>query len=150
MGLLGWRRATAARGERPAPLRRAGDGEAAFAQVRSDPQAGCLHGFPGGRGTHALSITRRELHDRMPLRVAVAGMAAELAPAGTGRGAPGPGRAIRVCATLLPHRLVCRRSALATTETEDRLMASAAIMGLSNRPDTGYSRPAAMGTPSAL
>ena len=37
-----------------------------------------------------------------------------------------------------------------TTDTEDRLMASAAIIGLSSRPNAGYSRPAATGTPSAL
>jgi hypothetical protein len=42
------------------------------------------------------------------------------------------------------------RSALATTDTELRLIASAAIIGLSSRPVSGYSTPAAIGTPSAL
>ncbi len=36
------------------------------------------------------------------------------------------------------------------TDTLDRLMAAAAIMGDSIRPKNGYSTPAAMGTPSAL
>ncbi len=43
-----------------------------------------------------------------------------------------------------------RRSALATTETELRLIASAAIIGLNSRPVNGYSTPAAIGTPNAL
>ena len=43
-----------------------------------------------------------------------------------------------------------RRSALAITETELRLMAALAIIGLSKRPKTGYSKPAATGTPSTL
>ncbi len=42
------------------------------------------------------------------------------------------------------------RSALLTTDTDDRLMAAAAMMGESNSPNTGYSTPAATGTPSAL
>lgn len=41
-------------------------------------------------------------------------------------------------------------SALAITETELRLMAALAIIGLSRIPNTGYSTPAAIGTPSAL
>jgi len=43
-----------------------------------------------------------------------------------------------------------RRSALATTETELRLIASAAIIGLSSSPVAGYNAPAATGTPNAL
>lgn len=43
-----------------------------------------------------------------------------------------------------------RRSALVMTDTELKLIAAAAIMGLSNRPKIGYSTPAAIGTPSAL
>jgi len=43
-----------------------------------------------------------------------------------------------------------RRSALLTTDTDDKLIASAAIIGLSNRPKTGYSTPAAIGTPMLL
>ena len=42
------------------------------------------------------------------------------------------------------------RNALATTDTELRLIASAAIIGLSSRPKAGYSTPAATGTPMAL
>jgi hypothetical protein len=39
---------------------------------------------------------------------------------------------------------------LPITETEERLMAAAAIMGLRSRPVTGYRTPAAMGTPRLL
>ena len=42
------------------------------------------------------------------------------------------------------------RSALATTDTELRLIANAAIIGLSSGPPNRYSTPAAIGTPSAL
>lgn len=51
-----------------------------------------------------------------------------------------------------PHHALTRRrrSALPTTETELKLMAAAAIMGLSNMPKKGYRAPAAIGTPSAL
>jgi len=43
-----------------------------------------------------------------------------------------------------------RRRAFVTTETELRLIAAAAMTGLSSRPNTGYSTPAAIGTPAAL
>ncbi len=36
------------------------------------------------------------------------------------------------------------------TETELKLIAAAAIIGLSNKPKTGYSTPAAIGTPTVL
>jgi hypothetical protein len=36
------------------------------------------------------------------------------------------------------------------TETEEKLMAAPAIMGLRRMPKNGYSAPAAMGTPTAL
>ncbi len=42
------------------------------------------------------------------------------------------------------------RSAFPITETELKLIAAAATIGLSNIPVTGYSTPAASGTPSAL
>ena len=42
------------------------------------------------------------------------------------------------------------RSALATTLTEDSAIAAAAIIGDSRMPNTGYSTPAAIGTPAAL
>ena len=52
---------------------------------------------------------------------------------------------------LFPYsRTVRRRRALPITETELRLMAAAAIIGLSRSPNTGYSTPAATGTPSVL
>ena len=45
----------------------------------------------------------------------------------------------------------CRnRSEFVITETELKLIAAAATMGLSRRPKTGYSTPAAIGTPSEL
>ncbi len=43
-----------------------------------------------------------------------------------------------------------RRSELPITDTELKLMAAAAIIGLSSSPNTGYSTPAAIGTPSEL
>ena len=42
------------------------------------------------------------------------------------------------------------RSALAMTDTELKLMAALAIIGLSSIPSTGYNTPAAIGTPNAL
>ena len=45
---------------------------------------------------------------------------------------------------------VRNRSALPITDTELKLMAAAAIMGESRIPNTGYSTPAAMGTPAEL
>lgn len=42
------------------------------------------------------------------------------------------------------------RSALPMTDTDERLIAAAASMGLSSHPKKGYSTPAAMGTPSVL
>lgn len=43
-----------------------------------------------------------------------------------------------------------KRNALLITETELKLIAAAAIIGLSNSPVNGYRTPAAMGTPSTL
>ena len=43
-----------------------------------------------------------------------------------------------------------KRKALVMTETELRLMASAAIIGDNSQPVNGYSSPAASGTPSEL
>ena len=49
------------------------------------------------------------------------------------------------------HNLTLRsRSALAMTDTELKLIAAAAIMGLNSRPKNGYRIPAAMGTPAVL
>jgi hypothetical protein len=42
------------------------------------------------------------------------------------------------------------RRLLAITDTELKLIAAAAIIGLSSRPKNGYSTPAAIGTPRAL
>ena len=41
-------------------------------------------------------------------------------------------------------------SALPMTDTDDKLMAAAAIIGLSSSPKVGYSKPAAIGMPMAL
>lgn len=55
-----------------------------------------------------------------------------------------------------PHQLAMSRrilpilKALAKTETEDRLIASAAIIGESQTPVIGWSTPAAIGMPRAL
>ncbi len=43
-----------------------------------------------------------------------------------------------------------RRSALAMTDTELNVMAALAIIGLRSTPNTGYSTPAATGTPRTL
>src|SRR6266511_575707 len=43
-----------------------------------------------------------------------------------------------------------RRLALPTTDSEDKAIAPAAIIGLSSSPNTGYSTPAAMGMPTVL
>lgn len=43
-----------------------------------------------------------------------------------------------------------RRSALVMTDTELRLMAAAAIIGLRSNPKNGYRTPAAIGIPRAL
>ena len=49
------------------------------------------------------------------------------------------------------NRIVLKRSALATTDTELKLMAAAAIIGLRRRwGEIGYKMPAAIGTPRAL
>ncbi len=49
------------------------------------------------------------------------------------------------------HNLAARsRSAFVITETELKLMAAAAIMGFSSRPNAGKSTPAASGTPTTL
>lgn len=42
------------------------------------------------------------------------------------------------------------RSALPITETDEKLIASAAISGLKGQPTTGYNTPAAIGIPSVL
>ena len=47
-------------------------------------------------------------------------------------------------------RAVRKRSALPITDTDERLIASAAISGLKSHPVIGYNTPAASGTPSAL
>ena len=43
-----------------------------------------------------------------------------------------------------------KRSAFVMTDTDDRLIANAAIIGDNNQPVNGYNTPAASGTPSAL
>src|SRR5579883_2598321 len=56
-------------------------------------------------------------------------------------------------ARLIPfayRRIRRSRRAFPTTDTELKLIAAAAMTGLSSRPKNGYSTPAAIGTPSAL
>jgi len=49
------------------------------------------------------------------------------------------------------HKALLRNlKALPITETDDRLIAAAAIIGLSNIPNQGYNIPAARGTPKPL
>lgn len=49
-----------------------------------------------------------------------------------------------------PDQLARKRRAFATTETDERLIASAAIIGESSSPVQGHRTPAAIGTPRAL
>jgi len=56
----------------------------------------------------------------------------------------------RTSVNQLYSRTLRNRSAFPMTETELKLMAAAAIMGLKSRPKDGYRTPAAMGTPNAL
>jgi hypothetical protein len=57
-----------------------------------------------------------------------------------------------LCERLFRYGLTAARSrrAFVITDTDERLMASAAIIGDSSQPVIGYNRPAARGTPRAL
>jgi hypothetical protein len=64
---------------------------------------------------------------------------------------------MKVMAGIIPssergtYRSTClRRSAFVITETELKVIAALARMGLSNRPKKGYSAPAAIGIPIEL
>src|SRR5665647_2483691 len=48
------------------------------------------------------------------------------------------------------NHLILKRSAFAITDTELKLIAAAAIIGLSKIPNTGNNTPAAIGTPRKL
>jgi hypothetical protein len=64
---------------------------------------------------------------------------------------PGGTRGVGADITWNPHNLMCRnRRAFVITETELKVMAALAKIGLSNMPKKGYSTPAATGTPTAL
>lgn len=52
--------------------------------------------------------------------------------------------------TVIDYVSLRSRSALPMTDTDDRLIAKAAISGLKSHPKIGYSTPAAMGIPRAL
>lgn len=67
------------------------------------------------------------------------------------RAIPGARRPERSEYPPMGHRVTRRRrNALAITETELKLIAAAAIIGLRSTPKNGYSTPAAIGTPAAL
>ena len=73
-------------------------------------------------------------------------------PASAGEGlfsAPSPAPRERVGVRAY-SRTVLRRSALPITLTDDSAIAAAAITGDNRIPNTGYSTPAAIGTPAAL
>jgi hypothetical protein len=53
-------------------------------------------------------------------------------------------------ARILYMRVIRSRSALPITETELKLIAAAAMMGLKRIPKAGYSTPAATGIPTTL
>jgi len=67
-----------------------------------------------------------------------------------------PGFPRKIVLTFAPFTLIYAssifrsRKALLITETELRLIAAAASIGLSSRPNTGYRMPAATGTPMLL
>src|SRR5690606_30773191 len=64
--------------------------------------------------------------------------------------APGNPRTAAVPHVIHHKRALRNRSALAITDTELKLIAAAASIGLNSRPRNGQSTPAAMGTPIAL
>ena len=61
-----------------------------------------------------------------------------------------PGAVLHLCGVRCQSRVFLSRSALLTTDSELKLIAAAAITGLSRSPNAGYRTPAAIGTPSAL
>ncbi len=67
-----------------------------------------------------------------------------------GRAKQARGFALRATHAARSSLIPRRRNAFDTTDTDDRLIASAAIIGDSTMPNTGYSTPAAIGTPIAL
>ena len=81
---------------------------------------------------------------RLPGARGLRGAGAHGLPDAGARGATGGGE------PLLQSVAFRRRSALPMTETELRLIAALAIIGLSTMPSTGKSAPAAIGTPSRL
>lgn len=115
--------------------------------IRSNQHAWSFHQATFDFDTYGLPLTQGELQSRMAVHPIVAGASREHRPAWAERDTPGPGTRLRRGHA---QRRVLNRKALPTTDTEDRLIASAAIIGLSSQPNTGYSRPAAIGTPSAL
>lgn len=115
--------------------------------IRSDQDARSFHQATFDFDPYRLPLTQRELQGRMAVHPIIARASREHRPAWTERDTSGPGTRQRRGHA---QRRVLNRKALPTTDTEDRLIASAAIIGLSNQPKTGYSRPAAIGTPRAL
>ena len=115
--------------------------------IRSDQHARSFHQATFDIGTYHLPLTQGDLQSRMAVHAIVAGASREHRPPWAERDAPGPGARRRRGHA---HRRVRSRSAFATTDTDERLIANAAIIGLNRRPNTGYSTPAAIGTPSAL
>ncbi len=115
--------------------------------IRSDQDARSFHQATFDFDTYGLPFTQGELQGRMAVHAIVAGVSREHGPAWAERDTPGPGARRRRGHV---QRRVRNLSAFATTDTDDRLIASAAIIGLSNQPNTGYNRPAAIGTPRAL
>jgi len=114
-----------------------------------------LHGAPAAReqGRLALEALYERLEDGK--QVEPADIAALIRMGGWYTAGVETGRLmLRYLAEGLPGKyqslMLRRRSALAMTETELALIAAAATIGLSSTPRTGYSTPAATGTPSAL
>ena len=73
-------------------------------------------------------------------------------PSGTVQLQAGCAHLLLMMSLLLCHynATLRNRSALPMTDTELKVIAALAMIGLSSRPKKGYSTPAAMGTPSML
>ena len=88
----------------------------------------------------AVDVPRTISHDKVNALVIANGLF---------RKTGGPGGVSNILGQI-SNRVWRRRSALVITKTELKLMAAAAMTGLSSRPKNGYRTPAANGTPRAL
>lgn len=108
------------------------------------------------RGTGLSAGNGKPLRARLGVAVAAGGSVPAFEPTTLVRfGTDGVARGEQRCrpSSAIPSayiRMPRRRSAFVITDTDDKLIAAAAMTGLSNRPNSGYRRPAATGMPSTL